>query len=150
MKKRRLLAGAVSAPLVLLSVAYLACFNYLEQYEVGMAWNRATGELWLQNAGIHFSPPWVAVSRIDSRPVRVCVTTAGRGFNCKLVRFVPEAYREFAAVEGFRYYWLSNRVSFNSGYGDEYRGMKDLLRGYAYSTKKYAFVVTLKEYDQPE
>jgi len=146
--KRRYVIGA--ACLLALFLPYLACFNYLEQNEVGIAWNRATGELWLQNAGYHFTAPWVAVSSVDTRPMRVCVTTAGRGFNCKLVQFVPDDYREFVAVEGFRYYWLANRFSINSGYDDEYRGMKDLMRGYAYGTKKYPFVVTLKDFRRPE
>ncbi len=146
--KRYIVIAATPACTVFL--LYLACFNYVEQYEIGIAWNRVTGELWQQHAGYYYTSPWVAVSRIDTRPVRVCITTSGRGYNCKLVQFKPEAYREFAAVDGFRYYWLSNRVSFNWGYDEEYRGMKDLLRGYAYSAKQYPFVATLREYDQPE
>ncbi|KKT42441.1 MAG: hypothetical protein UW28_C0002G0034, partial [Parcubacteria group bacterium GW2011_GWA2_44_13] len=64
----------------------------------------------------------------------------------KLVQFEPKYFKEFVAVQGFHYYWLSNRISFNLGYSDEYRGMKDLLRGYAYGVKKYQFVSVLRDY----
>lgn len=127
---------------------YLGFVNYTEPNEVGVAWNRFIGDLQLQDdAGFHLTAPWVSVSRIDIRPIRVCVTSAGRGFNCKLIRFEPTAYREFVAVEGFRYWWWANRVSFNLGYHEEYRGMKDLLRGYAYSVKRYSFVTTIMDYE---
>jgi len=144
MNKRRAIAVACLAASLFL--VYSLFFNSLDSYEAGIAWNRISGEVWLQGPGYYFTPPWVAVSCVDTRPRRVCVTTAGRGFNCKLVRFVPEAYREFVAVEGFRYYWWSNRLSFNSGYDEEYRGMRDLLRGHAYGTSKYSFIATLQEY----
>lgn len=133
--------------LAVLGLFYLACVNYTEPTDVAIARNVVTGDLQLQSeGGFHLSSPWTAVSRIDARPVRVCVTTAGRGFNCVLVRFEPSAYKEFVAVEGFYYYWWANRVSFNFGYNEEYRGMKDLLRGYAYSIKRYPFIVILRDY----
>lgn len=128
---------------------YLVFVNYTEPNEVGVAWNRFTGELQLQDvAGFHLTAPWVSVSRIDTRPIRVCITSAGRGFNCRLIRFEPVAYREFVAVEGFRYWWWANRFSFNSGYREEYRGMKDLLRGHAYSVKRYRFITVLRDYEE--
>lgn len=131
---------------VTLGGSYLACINYLEPTQVGVAWNWTSGELWLQDrGGFYVTPPWVMVSRIDTRPARVCVTSASRAFNCKLVQFNPSAYREFVAIEGFRYYWWANRVSFNFGYREEYRGVRDILRGYAYSVKRYSFVTILKE-----
>jgi hypothetical protein len=136
-----------AAALVLLGVLltpYLALFNYIETFEVGLAWNRATGDLWLQGPGMHWTAPWVSVSRIDTRPQRVCVVTSGRGFSCKLVQFESTAYREFVATEGHRYYWWSNRFSFNSGHSEEYRGMRDILLGYGYGAKQYPFVVTLR------
>jgi len=132
-------------PAAVIVVGLLSVSNHVEAYEVGIAWNQVTGQLWLQPAGIHWSAPWVAVSRIDTRPQRVCVTSASKAFSCKLVRFEPAAYREFVAVEGHRYYWWSNRISFNLGYDEEYRGMRDLLRGYAYGAKQYPFVVTVQE-----
>lgn len=145
----RVLTIATSC-LVTCFIFYLACLNYVEPTEVGISWNYMTGDLQLQRPGWHLTPPWVAVARIDTRPTRVCITSASRGFNCRLVQFEPSAYREFVAAQGFHYYWWANRISFNSGYNDEYRGMKDLLRGYAYSVKPYPFIKTLGEYEQGE
>lgn len=129
--------------------AYLALFNYVELNHVGIARNIITGKVYLQQPGMYITAPWVMVSRIDTRPTRVCITTSGRGYNCKLVQFNPAHYQEFVAVEGFRYYWWANRISFNWGYDEEYRGMKDLLRGHAYGTKKYPFIIILEEYPDP-
>ena len=140
-----ILAGVLCLPFL----GSLAFYNHTEAYEVGVAWNRVTGALWAQGPGMHWTAPWVSVSVIDTRPQRVCLTTAGRGFNCRLVRFEPSAYREFVAVEGYRYYWWANRLSFNGGYSEEYRGMKDLLRGYAYGSTPYPFIVTLQTWDKP-
>lgn len=130
-----------------LFIFYLGFVNFTDLNEVGIAYNRFNGDLWLQDTGgWKFNPPWVLVARVDTRPVRVCVTSAGRGFNCKLVQFQPKAYQIFVETEGFRYYWWANRFSFNSGYTEEYRGMKDLLRGYAFSAKKYPFLRVIGEY----
>ncbi len=129
---------------------YLAFVNHLEPTEVGISWNYVRGEMRLQAPGWHITPPWVAVARIDTRPMRVCITSAGRSFNCRLAQFVPSAYEEFTEVERFRYYWWANRISFNFGYHDEYRGMRDIIRGYAYSAKQYPFVVILREYKEGE
>ncbi len=126
---------------------YLFCYNHNEAYEVGLARNEITGKVTLQPGGMYITPPWVRVARIDTRPMRVCITSAGLGFNCKLIQFEPSAYQEFVSVEGFRYYWWANRISFNLGYPEEYRGMKDLLRGYAYSVKQYPFVKILRDYE---
>ena len=70
------------------------------------------------------------------------------GYSAKLIQFNPEYWREFVDVEGWRYYWLANRFSFNFGYEEEYRGMRDLMRGYAYSAKQYLFLNILKEYKE--
>jgi hypothetical protein len=135
--------------LVLLFLFYLGFLNYTEPTQVGVVRNLVTGNMWLQDrAGWHISPPWVLVARIDTRPLRVAVTTTGRGFSAKLVQFDPKYWREFVAVEGFRYYWWGNRISFNFGYNEEYRGMKDIMRGYAYSAKHYSFIKILNEYQQ--
>lgn len=137
--------GAGLCALALL-VFYLSFMNYAEPTDAAIARNRVNGEVMLQTSGWHVSPPWVSVSVIDTRPVRVCVPSSGRDAGCKLVQFQREAYREFVVTEGFRYWWWSNRISFNMGYDDEYRGMKDLLRGYAFSGEPYPFLVIQKEY----
>lgn len=138
---------------ILLSLLYsvfLSTVNYLEPTEVGVELNVATGAIRLQDhAGWHVRQPWVLLSVIDGRPQRVCLTSSAHAAqNCKLVEFVPSAYREFVAVEGFRFYWWSNRFSINLGYREEYRGMRDVLRGYAFSAEHYPFIRVLKEYSE--
>lgn len=143
--KKSLIAGAIG--LAVLGCLYLAFVHHTEAYQVGIVWNRFTGELRLDTEnGFQLTAPWVMVSRIDTRPTRVCITSASRGFNCRLVRFEPSASAEFVATQGFHYYWWANRISFNMGYDEEYRGMRDLLRGYAFSSKQYPFVTILEQY----
>ena len=143
------IAGTICS--LLFGLFYLAFVNHLEAYQTGIARNLATGEVAVQNpwkntGGFYFTVPWVQVARIDTRPMRVCITSATRAFNCKLVEFEPSFYKEFMAVQGFQYYWWANRISFNFGYSEEYRGVKDILRGYAYGIKKYPFVTILRDY----
>lgn len=126
---------------------YVGCVHELEPTHVGIRRNLFTGRVTLDTrAGFFLTLPWVAVARIDTRPTRVCITSVARSFNCKLVQFVPEAYREFVAVQGFRYYWLANRLSFNNGYDEEYRGMRDILRGFAFGNRPPPFLRVITTY----
>lgn len=130
---------------------YMLFMNYNEPTEIGIARNLISGEMWIQEGGgLFVGLPWTWVARVDTRPVRVSVTSAGRGYSAKLVQFNTSAWREFVAVEGWRYYWLANRISFNFGYDEEHRGMKDILRGYAYGPKTYSFIVILEEYQSKD
>lgn len=151
MRHLRLIA-VVLGGLLLLGTPLALSVNYLEPQERGLTWNVASGELGVQaRAGWHAHPPWVLVSVVDIRPARVCITTSARAvLNCKLVRFVPEHYRTFISVQGFGFYWWANRFSFNFGYREEYRGMRDILRGYAFSSKQYPFIEVLEEYESLE
>ena len=135
---------------LLFGAFYFPFVHYTEPTEIGISRNWISGELHLDTPGWNITAPWVTVAKVDVPPLRICVTTAGRGFSCKLVQFKPEAFKAFVAVEGFYYYWWANRISFNFGYDDEYRGMKDLLRGYAYGVKQYPFVTTLRNYNEGE
>lgn len=144
--KKKFIAGIV---FFLTALFYITCVHYQEPNEVAIIWNRISGQSRLEsNGGFKITPPWVAAAKIDIRPMRVCITSSSRSFNCKLIQFVPEVYEEFVQVEGFRYYWLSNRLSMNLGYSEEYRGMKDVLRGYAYSVKKYPFIKIIRDYEE--
>ncbi len=128
---------------------YLGFVHHLDTYQVGIHRNYLTGETTMEpRPGFYVTPPWVLVARIDTRPQRVCLTTASRAVNCKLAQFAPEHWQEFVAMEGFHYYWWYNRVSFNWGYAEEYRGMSDILRGYAFSSRQYPFVKVLLDYPQ--
>ena len=147
---RKLLASLVGLVLTFL-VIYLAFLNYLEAYQTGIERNLFTGRVAIQNAdrnsgGFYLTYPWVQVARVDTRPVRECITSTARAYNCKLVQFEPASYREFVAVQGFRYYWFANRFSFNFGYSEEYRGMRDILRGYAFGVEKYPFITVSHDY----
>lgn len=134
---------------VLIALPFLALwstFNYVDQGEAGLGWNAVSGEIFLQEPGIHWTSPITLVSVIETRPQRVCITSSTQAApNCKLVQFDATQYKEFVAVEGWRYYWFDNFISFNSGHQETYRGFRDLLRGYAFSAQEYPFVKTIKE-----
>ena len=124
--------------------------HYLDYQEVGITNNLITGEIGLlEEAGYNILPPWVLMSRVDTKPTRVCLTSASRAVNCKLVKFEAGEYKKFIHVEGFHLYWWYNRLSVNFGYDDEYRGMKDVLRGYAFARQKYSFITELKTVSNP-
>lgn len=126
---------------------YFSFLNYTDPTELGIVRNEITGETWTQETGgWKITWPWVLVSVVDVRPIRVAVHSSGHGYCAKLVQFKKDQWKEFIATEGFYYYWWANRFSFNSGYNEEYRGMKDLMRGYAFSAKKYPFIEILNEY----
>jgi len=145
LKKRRF-AAPMAVVLVLLTF-YGCTINHNEPNEVGIARNLISGDMQLQDGGGFFlSAPWVWVARVNTSPMRVGVTSAGHGYSAKLVQFDKTHWREFVEVEGWHYYWLANRISFNLGYDEEYRGMRDIMRGYAYSAKQCPFLVVLQEY----
>lgn len=128
------------------------CFcsvNYLENTEVGLTWDPLTGEKSIQQrAGWHLTPPWVFETTIVTNPERLCLTSSAHAaVNCRLVQFVPSEYRSLLEVEGFGWYWWSNRFSFNLGYREEYRGVSDVLRGYTFSSQQYPFIHILREYE---
>lgn len=131
-------------------VAYLACFNWIEPTQIGLAKNVFTKRVWVIEGGMHFGAPWVLVSRVDTKPIRVSVPSAGKGTNSKLVQFDPKYWNEFINTEGWHYYWWANRLSFNFGYKDEHRGFKDIMRGYAYNAKRYPFINMLGEFSTYE
>lgn len=137
--RKRIIASVLSV-VGAVFLFYLACLHHTEVAHVGIMRNWVTGETHPDTPGWHLSAPWIKVAKVDLRPMRVCVTTAGKGRNCLLAQFNPQDWKEFVETEGFYYYWWANRISYNSDYDEEYRGFKDLLRGYAYSTMKYRFV----------
>ena len=144
MSKKRLFI--LTAVFTGFAMFYFGCVYYTDLSNIAIARNLLNGKLSIDSThSWHVSAPWKRASIIDTRPKRVCVLSAGRSFSCKLVQFNPVGWQEFVAIEGYKYWWWSNRISFNSGYSDEYRGMKDLLRGYAFTGKKYSFVKILKE-----
>lgn len=148
MKNKKLICSLIVL-LATIFIFYLFFLNYTEPTEIGIARNIFTGKMWLQEGGGWYRTAlWVRVAKIDIRPMRLAITTAGHGFNAKLVQFVPKEWRAFVEVEGFRYWWWANRISINFGYDEEYRGIRDIMRGYAYGIKDYPFIVVLEQYTQ--
>lgn len=130
------------AVFLFISSLFFSVTNYCDTHHVGLAYNRFSGESFVQGPGIHFTAPWTSVSRIDIRPQRLCVESAARSSKCLLVQFKKDAFRDLISAEGFRYYWWDNRFSYNSGHKEEYRGFRDLMLGYAYTNATF---LTVKE-----
>ena len=132
----------------LLILLYMGFVNHTEPTEIGIARNWVTGDMWIQEGGgFHVNPPWVWVACVDTRPMRVSVPSGGRGYHAKLIQFQPDKWKDFVEIEGWRFYWLSNRLSINFGHDEEHRGLRDVLRGYAYSPKQHSFLKVLQEFD---
>lgn len=120
-------------------------FHYVDTGYAQITWEPLTGEVGLLNQGWHVVSPLTLTTEIDTRPQRLCLPSdTHAAINCRLVQFDTTHYREFITTEGWRWYWWSNRLSFNSGY-ETYRGFRDVLRGYAFSANQYSFIKMLKE-----
>lgn len=120
---------------------YLLFVNVVKIHECSLNYNFISGKIVVDTIpGIKINSPWVLVSNIDTRPIRVCVDCSCNNISCKLVSFNPHHYQDFIEKEGWSYYWWRNRVSFNSGNNREWRGMDNIIRGYAFDNKSYKFI----------
>ncbi len=130
-----------------LLTSYCSTLNYVGPGHAGLAYNMIDGTVDIQDhAGWQPNSPFTLITNIDTRPQKLCImSSAHAAVNCKLVQFDTRYYREFVAVEGWHYFWWSNRFSFNSGHQETYRGWRDVLRGYAFSSQQYPFIKVLKE-----
>lgn len=143
MKQQSVIIGVCVA--ILLGLL-LEPFPHIEVGNVGLTWNPLKGEVSVLSPGWHVVGPATFVTEIDVRPQRLCLSSSSHaGVNCRLVQFDVSHYKDFIAVEGWHRYWWSNRISFNSGYPETYRGFRDVLRGYAFSAQPYSFVKILEE-----
>ena len=130
---------------IIIFVCYLSFYHYSDSYEFGITFNLFTGECNAdKHTGHHLTLPWVLATKIDTRPQRVCITSATRNMDCRLVQFDTTQWRELIKFEGFRYYWWYNRFSFNSGQ-ETYRGVRNLLLGHAYGESRGSFVKIIQE-----
>ena len=128
-----------------LFVSYIMFYHHTESYEWCITRNVITGEMKPdQHSGFHFTAPWVLASKIDTRPRKVCIASASRNMNCRLVQFDTTYWKELVQYEGFHYYWWYNRISFN-GSQETYRGVDNLLLGHAYGATRGKFVKILQE-----
>lgn len=127
-------------------LCYFSLYNYSDYSHCTINRNIFTGEVSIDTIpGHNITWPWVQVSSIDLRPSRIPISSGSRTYNYRLVKFNPIYYREFVNAEGFRYYWWSNRISFNYGHDYESRGIFDILKGYAYDTNDWKFITIEKE-----
>lgn len=103
--------------------------------------NYFTGDVQLDTVpGIKISSPWTQVIRIDNRPFKICVTSSSKVLNCGVYSFNPKGFEGFIKREGVEYYWWRNRLSFNLGHKEEYRGFVDILKGYTLDKDRYEFI----------
>ncbi len=116
------------------------CFSYNDSYHFSIERNYITGNITTNGPGYSISLPWVQVVRIDTRPFRSCVDCSCNNIKCKLISFNQSGYRDFIQKEGLEYYWWRNRFSFNWGNEHEYRGLKNVLRGYSFDNVQYSFI----------
>ena len=138
-------------PLLSLSVIgamfyYFFCFNSLDNYEISINRNYISGQVVIDTTpGYKTSSPFTQVVRIDTRPMRLCIPSGSKNLTCKLVQFKKENCMDFIKTEGIWYYWLKNRLSFNSGHREEYRGFRDLMLGYTFDKQDWPFIKILTE-----
>ena len=133
-------------PIVAVLLFYCFFLNYLSpNAEIGLVNNPFSEEVTIQEkGGWHITAPWVFVVRVNTKPVKVSVDSGGHIYTAKLVQFDKKHWREFVELEGWRYYWWSNRFSFNL-FQEEHRGLRDIFRGYAFSPNKYLFLKEVSE-----
>ena len=128
-------------------VVYLAFFNYVGPDEIGISKNIFSEEVNVQNnQGWYATAPWVRVSKIPTKPFPVSVDSAGRGRGMvKWVQFNPNHWKDFIFEEGFRWWWLDNRLSINLGHDRESRGVENVLRGYAFDKRTHPFLFVIDD-----
>lgn len=128
-----------------LFLCYLMFYHHSESYEFVITRNIITGDSKPDShTGHHFTWPWVLAAKIDTRPHKVCIASASRNMNCRLVQFDTSKWEELLAYEGFHYYWWYNRFSFNWSQ-ETYRGVDNLLLGHSFGRTRGSFVKILQE-----
>ena len=136
-KKFKLIGTILLVPIIF----YMSCVHIVNAHEAVIGRNLITGQNFIDTvSGIKFSAPWTLVNNMDLRPMKVCVSSSASNFNCKLVSFNPKGWEKFIELEGFTYYWWANRLSYNIGHEQEYRGLIDILKGYSYDEKSREFI----------
>jgi len=131
--------------IICLFLSYMMFYHHTKSYEFGITRNIITGEMKPDTrTGHHFTAPWVLETTIDTRPRRVCIASASRNVNCRLVQFDTSQWKSLVEYEGFHYYWWYNRISFNWSQ-ETYRGLDNLFLGHAYGSNKGKFLKILQE-----
>jgi hypothetical protein len=128
----------------ILLVFWIIFIHYTPQGKATLDRNIFTGEVVLnKKLGINFTWPWIQSTKVDLRPTKYCIDCACSNMVCVLstVNFDEEGLKEFIQQEGWSYYWLRNRISFNLGHKMEWRGFESVIRGYSFDeTKEWKFI----------
>ena len=142
MKTIMIMAGT----LAVITTIFIWPLRYVAPGFADITWQPLSGEIGLLHTGWNVVGPLTFTTEIDTRPQRLCLSSdTHAAANCRLVQFDITRVNDFVATEGWRWYWWSNRLSFNAGYDETYRGFRDVLRGYAFSANQYPFVKVLKQ-----
>lgn len=123
-------------------IIYMSLFSRNDINHISIERNYISGEVKInEDPGIRITAPWIQVVKIDIRPFKICVTSSSKVLNCGVYSFNKDGIHDFIKREGISYYWFRNRLSFNYGHREEYRGFVDIIKGYAFDLgKKYAFI----------
>ena len=131
---------------IILFLSYCTFYYHSYSWEFVITRNIISGETKPEvRSGHHFTLPWVLASKIDTRPHKVCIASASRNMNCRLVQFDTSQWKNLLEYEGFYYYWWYNRISFSLSQ-DNYRGVDNLLLGHAYGKTRGSFVKILEDF----
>jgi hypothetical protein len=74
--------------------------------EVSLNHNIIDGTVTCDTTRMKLSAPWILVSVIDTRPIRVCIDCSCRNITCKLVYFNPKSIKNICTKEGWSYFGL--------------------------------------------
>jgi hypothetical protein len=124
---------------LLLSLLTYSIVEWNSPTNISIYKNIFSGEMGVYKSGLHISPPWVITRKINLEPRRFCIQCDCRNSTCNLIRFNPDGWKEFIDKEGFRFYWFSNRISFNQS-NITYRGLDNILYGYSFDSMEYGFI----------
>ena len=126
---------------------WLFFLNHIAVQEIGISYNSWNGRIVVQEQpGWYITNIFVRVASVSTLPIQVCLNSGARILNCKLVRFKKEGVEEFVRDQGFHYY-----ENTNWGWGDVTNctpsciGLPNILKGYAYSGRRYSFLEILEE-----
>jgi hypothetical protein len=136
---KKIAFNSYTVSFLLVFVFWLFFFHYTPQGKATLDRNIFTGEVVLnKKLGINFTWPWIQSTKVDLRPTKYCIDCACSNMVCVLVtvNFEQAGLDQFIQQEGWSYYWLRNRISFNLGHKMEWRGWKSVIRGYSFDNDK--------------
>ena len=152
LKKWPIVLAVIIILLVVGLIIFHAAFvSFVDNYELGLVYNRFSGEITpLERTGYFIFPPFkYSVHSIDLRPYQLSITASfgnefssrggsgipSRVLNAKLVRFNPEGLETFVEWHG-------------RDAGDDLGNLKEIMKCYAFDKeggKDCPFIIVLSE-----